>query len=133
MAPAPGAGELPKGMAVASMILGIVSLVLFCIWWISLPCAIVAIILGLVARSKAAAGVAGGKGMATTGLVCGIISILLLILLVGGLLAFLGFAGPEGLEAIRQAAEEAAEEAAPATEPGAMLLPAPRDVFAWLA
>ena len=58
-----------KGLSIASMVLGIISVVLFCIWYISLPCSILAIIFGIVGRKK------GGKGMAIAGLVLGIIAI----------------------------------------------------------
>lgn len=72
----PGAG-LPKGLAIASMVCGIVALVLFCIWFISIPTAIVAIILGVVAKGKVKSGQAAGGGMATAGLVCGTIGLVL--------------------------------------------------------
>ena len=76
MAPAVVPG---KGMGIAGMVLGIVALVLFCFWYISMPCAIIAVILGGVAASKAKA--AGMKnGAATAGIVCGCIAIGLVIL-----------------------------------------------------
>ena len=83
--------QQPKssGMAVASMVLGIIAVVLFCFWYVSIPCAILAIILGIVARNKAKRGEADGQGMATAGLVCGIISIALALLII--LLAVIGF------------------------------------------
>lgn len=62
-----------KGMSIASLILGIVSLVLFCVWYLSIPCAIIAIILGVMGRKK------GGKGMATAGIVLGAIAIVLVV------------------------------------------------------
>ena len=65
-----------KGLSIAAMVLGIVSLALFCIWYISIPCAILAIIFGIVGRKK------GGKGMATAGLILGIIAIAILILII---------------------------------------------------
>lgn len=64
-----------KGMSIASLILGILSLVLFCFWYISLPCAIVAIILGAIGRKK------GGKGMGTAGIVLGAIAIVLVVVI----------------------------------------------------
>ena len=61
------------GMAIASMVLGIVALVLSCcFYYISIPCAIISIILAAVALSKHT----DGKGMAIAGLVCSIISII---------------------------------------------------------
>ena len=37
-----------KGLGIASMVLGIVSLVFFCVLYLAIPCAIVGIILGIV-------------------------------------------------------------------------------------
>ena len=60
-----------KGMSIAAMVLGIVSLVLCCIPYVSLPCSILAIIFAIVGKKK------GGKGMAIAGLVLGIITLAL--------------------------------------------------------
>ena len=65
-----------KGYSIASMVLGIISLILCCVWYISVPASIAAIILGVIGRKKA------GKGMATAGLVMGIITLVLLVILV---------------------------------------------------
>lgn len=63
-----------KGMGVASMVLGIISLALFCLWYLALPCAIIGVILGGMAMSKAKA--AGLKnGMAVAGVVCSSIAL----------------------------------------------------------
>lgn len=58
------------GMAIASMVLGIVSIVL-CMWfYLALPCAIVGLVLGCVYRYK------GGKnGMAIAGIICSSVGI----------------------------------------------------------
>ena len=66
-----------KGMAIASMVLGIVSLVLFCFVYICVPCGIVSIILGgiTVAKKKP------GKGMAIAGIVCSIVGIAVYVIL----------------------------------------------------
>ena len=61
------------GRAIASMVLGIVALVLSCcFYYISIPCAVISIILAGVALGKHT----DGKGMAIAGLVCSIISII---------------------------------------------------------
>lgn len=65
-----------KGLSIAAMVLGIIALVFFCAWPISIPCAILAIIFGAVQLKKA------GKGMAIAGLSLGIISIAIWIILV---------------------------------------------------
>ena len=76
-----------KGLGVASMVLGIISLALFCFWYLALPCGLIAIVLGAVGGSKAKrAGMT--NGMATAGLVCGCIAIGLALLLIIGVLSF---------------------------------------------
>jgi hypothetical protein len=68
-----------SGLAIASMVLGIVALVLSCcFYYISIPCAIIGVILGAVALSKKSA----GKGMAIAGLVCSIISLVPAIIMI---------------------------------------------------
>ncbi len=66
-----------KGLAIASMVCGIVSLVFFCLWYICLPAGIVSIILGSIALAKKTE----GKGMAIAGLVCAIIGIAIYVIL----------------------------------------------------
>lgn len=65
-----------KGFSIASMVLGIISIVLFCIWYLSIPCAILAIIFGIVGMKK------GAKGMAVAGLVLGIIAVAIVLIFV---------------------------------------------------
>ena len=74
----------PKGQAVTAMVLGIASC---CIWiipfigiFISGGCAIAAIVLGVMAMKKAKTGQAGGKGMAITGMILGIITLVFVLL-----------------------------------------------------
>ncbi|MAZ94600.1 MAG: hypothetical protein CMJ73_00980 [Planctomycetaceae bacterium] len=72
-------GAPTSGLAVASLVLGIISLALFCLIPISLPCGIIGLILGL----------SGAKGpskqpLATAGIVTSIIGILISVLLVVG-------------------------------------------------
>lgn len=66
-----------KGLAIASMVLGIVALVLFCFVYVSIPCGIVAIILGGVSLATKKP----GKGMAIAGLVCAILSVAIYVIL----------------------------------------------------
>lgn len=75
-----------KGQAIASMILGIVSIVLVCIfYWASIPCAIIGLILGIMYNKK------NGKcGMSTAGIVCSIIGLVLAIIVL--ILAVIGIA-----------------------------------------
>jgi len=119
--PPPPLGPPPSGngIAIASMVLGIISIPLVCFWYISIPCAILAIIFGVVGRSAAKKGAPRG-GMATAGLVCGLIGLLLYILVIAGCLAILGITGLTAAELVEQA-QEMAEEAqrAAATMPAA--------------
>ena len=64
-----------KGFSVTAMILGIVSLVLWCYWPLSITCAVLAIIFGVIGKKKA------GRGMAITGLVLGIITLCIWVII----------------------------------------------------
>jgi|GEM_PF-953689 hypothetical protein len=70
-----------KGLAIAGMVLGIVSLVFFFAWFIGLVCCIVGVSLSGVALSRISKGSADpdGKGMAIAGLVTSIVSIVFYI------------------------------------------------------
>lgn len=63
-----------KGFSITSMVLGIVSIVFCCVSYISIPCAILAIIFGVLGKKR------GAKGMATTGFVLGIVTLSLCVL-----------------------------------------------------
>ena len=73
-----------KGMAVASLVLGIVCVALMCFWYLALPSGIVGLILGIVAKKK------GQKGMATAGVVLSIIGLAIMVVVV--ILAAIGVA-----------------------------------------
>lgn len=76
-------GQESKGLSIASMVLGIVSLALFCVYYLSIPCAILALIFGFIGRKR------GAKGMAITGIVLGIVALGLDLLIILGLATFL--------------------------------------------
>lgn len=99
--PPPGQGK-PVGLAVASMVLGIVSLVVLCIWWISIPCGIVAVVLGAIARGKAKRGEAGGAGMAMAGLICGCVGLALAIAFITFIAAMVGWGASEMEKAVKE-------------------------------
>ena len=86
--PPPGA-QASQGLAIGSLICGIASIVFFCIWWLSIPLGIVAVVLAVMAKGKIARGEAGGAGLAKAGMITGIIGAVLSLLLV--LLAIVGF------------------------------------------
>lgn len=72
-----------QGLAMASMIVGIISIPFACCCGIfSLPASVAAIIMGFIAKSKT-----GGDSQSTTGLITGFIALLLaVVLLILGLL-----------------------------------------------
>lgn len=76
-----------KGLSIASMVLGIISIVAFCSTWIAIICSILAIIFGVIGKKK------GGAGMAKAGLICGIIGLCLQVALVIFLAALLESVG----------------------------------------
>jgi len=70
-----------QGMAVASMVLGIIGIVLILCWYISVVCAVIGLPLGLVALSRIRKGAAdpGPKGMAIAGIACSSVALTLSI------------------------------------------------------
>ncbi|TAE77251.1 MAG: DUF4339 domain-containing protein [Verrucomicrobia bacterium] len=69
----PPGQPVSQGLAIASLICGILSLVGCCFWPISGPISIVAIVLGIVSlgRVKSAPALYGGRGMAKAGAILG--------------------------------------------------------------
>jgi uncharacterized membrane protein YphA (DoxX/SURF4 family) len=89
-APAPGYSPMPgqqpsQGLAIASMICGILSLVGCCIWPVAGVLALVAIVLGHISVSRANSEPQrfGGKGMAKGGLVTGYLGLLAVVTILG--------------------------------------------------
>lgn len=70
-------------MAIASMVLGIVSIVCCWCWYICLPCGIIGLVLGIMFNKKN-----GSIGMSKAGVICSIIGLVLCILV--WILALLG-------------------------------------------
>jgi hypothetical protein len=82
-----------SGLAVASMVLGIVAVVFdFIFLWVGLICAIIALILGIVAKNQISNsnGQIGGGGMATTGIVLGAVALLLWLIVLIACSAIIG-------------------------------------------
>ena len=76
-----------QGLAIGALICGILSLVTalaVCLWFLSIPLGVVAIILGVMAGGKAKRGEAGGAGLAKTGMILGIVGIVLSIVIFAG-------------------------------------------------
>ncbi|MDF2543982.1 MAG: hypothetical protein K0S47_3700 [Herbinix sp.] len=72
--------EPPKknsGMAIASMVIGICSIVLCCVWYLALPASIVGLVLGILSiRGKKS-----GRGMAIAGIILCSLGIVIALLL----------------------------------------------------
>lgn len=80
--------EQPKqkpsnGMAIGSLVLGIVSIVLFCIPYVTIPAAIVGLILGIISLKNNK----GSKGMAIAGIILAGIGLLFGIMIAVGVAA----------------------------------------------
>ena len=64
-----------KGFSIAALVLGIIAIVLCCIWYISVPCGILAIIFGIIGIKSSK------KGMSIAGLITGAIGLVISILI----------------------------------------------------
>lgn len=64
-----------KGFAIAALVLGIIAIVLCCIWYISIPCGILAVIFGILGIKSSK------KGMSIAGLVTGAIGLIVSIII----------------------------------------------------
>ena len=133
--PQPQSSQPPgSGLAIASMVLGILSLPLFCFWPGAIPLGILATVLGFVARSKVKAGTGAGGGMAMAGIVCGIIAIVLAILMLAGVAAFLGFGGAKVVEDMQKEIQKQQQQQQNAPGPQGMLVePLMTYARAWFA
>jgi hypothetical protein len=80
-----------SGLAIGSLVAGILSIPACCIWFLSIPLGLGAVIMGFVAKGKIARGQASGSGIATAGIITGAIGLLLGV----GLLAAVLIGGPE--------------------------------------
>lgn len=74
--------EKISGLSIAALVLGIISIVLWCIWIISIPCAILALVFGILEVKKPK------RGMAIAGIVTGIISLVIWAMLFLGAFIF---------------------------------------------
>jgi Domain of unknown function (DUF4190) len=90
--PQPAQG--PNGLAIASMVTGIVSLVLFCCTVLSVPTGITGVVLGVVSLNQISRSGQPNKGMAVAGIACGAAA----LLVQAAWLIFNGFAMLSGTE-----------------------------------
>ena len=71
-----------NGLSIAALVLGIVSIVLWCVWFISIPCSILALVFGIIGVKKP------GKSMAIGGIVTGAIALAIWVILFVGAFMF---------------------------------------------
>ncbi|MGO3734271.1 MAG: DUF4190 domain-containing protein [Canibacter sp.] len=76
-APQYGQPQPPKGLAIASLVLGIVSIVFCLLWYVSIPAGIVGVILGFVAKARQQP-----KNLWLWGIILGFVGIVLSIVVV---------------------------------------------------
>lgn len=98
-----GAASAPlpnSGQAIASLVLGIVSCVLFCLCYgvISIVCGILALVFAKQAETEIAAGRANpaGRALAKAGLICGIVGICIAVLYLIAMIVVVAFAISSG-------------------------------------
>lgn len=105
----PHGGSQRKGLAIAALVLGVLAL-LTC-WTIvgGILLGIAALVVGLVAVSRARKGAGGGKGLAIAGIVLGVLG----AAISGALLAFgLSFLGSEEAQDLQQCLQQAGDDQA---------------------
>ncbi|MBC2906332.1 DUF4190 domain-containing protein [Streptomyces sp. PSKA01] len=74
----PGMHPLPSnGMGTTSLVLGIISAAVFCLWPIAILLGVLALIFGLIGRGKIRRGEATNSGPALAGAICGAAGIVL--------------------------------------------------------
>jgi len=98
-----------QGLAVGALVCGIISIVSVCVWFLSIPLGIVAVILGIIGKGKAQRGEAGGQGLAKAGLILGAIGVVLSIVLHIALIAGFSFLGSKA-EQFQKEMEQKAKE-----------------------
>jgi len=87
-----------QGMAIAGMVLGIISLVCCCLGWIAAVLAVVSLVLSIISLVQHKP----GKGMAICGIVCAAISLVLVIILY----VLAGSVSPSDLQELQRTLEE---------------------------
>jgi hypothetical protein len=74
--PTPAASGGSKGLAIASLVLGILSLCASIGWWCGGPLSVIGLVLGFLGRKSA------GKGLATAGIILSAIGLVLTIVFI---------------------------------------------------
>ena len=115
-APAPGqlmpGQKQSQGLAIGSMVCGILAFIGCCAWYLAGPLGLVAVILGHIAISKIKSNPAanGGKGMARTGLILGYVGLIASVILAGFTIWFMTLSPAEKEKLLQQLPEEQRRE-----------------------
>lgn len=101
-----------SGLAIAALVLGIIGLLGVIQPIFGLPCAILAVIFGFVAKSKIKKGLAGGRGLAISGIILGFVAILVGIVAIIALVFVLRntFSNPEFTQKIQQLQQQSQQQ-----------------------
>lgn len=65
-----------KGFSIAALVLGIIAIVLCCLWYVSIPCGIIALVLGILGLKSSK------RGMSIAGIVTGVVGMILCVVLI---------------------------------------------------
>lgn len=101
-----------NALAVISMVLGILSCIGFCKWWIGAPFGVLAIVLSVLASGQIKQAGGSGGGMAKAGLILGIIGVVLAVIVMIIVMLFFKAASAGGnfLQKKAQELQKRAEE-----------------------
>lgn len=81
-----------KGLAIAAMVLGIISIVFFCVWYVSITCAVLAIIFGILSLKSTR------RGMAIAGISTGAVGFVIMVVFYAFIFFALGLGTYSGLK-----------------------------------
>ncbi|MFI6660275.1 hypothetical protein ACIBL8_32605 [Streptomyces sp. NPDC050523] len=84
----PGMTPVPSnGMGTAALVIGIIAVVVFCLWPIAILLGVLAVIFGSIGRAKARRGEATNAGQSLAGIICGAVGIVLGLVMIAVLIA----------------------------------------------
>lgn len=106
-----GQPQPSKGLAVTSLVLGLIALLLS---WLVFPAVLglIAVVLGFVAVAKASKGTAGGRGMAIGGIITGVLSMIVAGLILAATVWFFNEVGESSFGDLTSCLIEAGEDQA---------------------
>lgn len=86
----PGMTPMPRnGMGTAALVLGIIAVVVFCLWPIAVVLGVLAVIFGVIGRGRARRGESTNPGQALAGIICGAVGTVLGAVMIAAWIAHL--------------------------------------------